>query len=284
MSDMLKRAGEFIWRNARLLDRHRFLFLFADGGREPLMSALRAYQNEDGGFGHALEPDIRCPDSQPIAVEKALHILRAAGPDAALLMRVCDYLETITTAESGVPRLLPSALGYPRAPWWETGPNPPAALNPTAGIVGLLYGLGVAHPWVERAAAFCWRHIEGGQVTDTHDLLTALRFLQHVTDRERAGRAFDSLTGAILAEAALDPQAGGYVKKPLDWAPTPDSLCRTLFSDEVIAAHLDALEARQQEDGGWPISWPAVSPAGEQEWRGFVTVEALRTLQAYGRV
>ncbi len=75
-----------------------------------------------------------------------------------------------------------------------------------------------------------------------------------------------------------------YVKKPLDWAPTPESWCRRLFDDRTITVHLDALIARQQPDGGRSISWPPLSPLVELEWRGFVTVEALKTLRAYHRV
>ena len=39
--------------------------LFEDGPAEPVIEALRGYRNPDGGFGHALEPDVRCPSSQP---------------------------------------------------------------------------------------------------------------------------------------------------------------------------------------------------------------------------
>ena len=81
----------------------------------------------------------------------------------------------------------------------------------------------------------------------------------------------------------LDAYAEGYVQKPLDWAPMPQSFCRRLFDDETIATHLGALANRQQLDGGWPISWGTISPAVEIEWRGRVTIEALRTLDAYER-
>src|SRR5437660_9875488 len=114
-------ATDFVWRTARLLDRHRFAFLFLDGPRDAVLAALGPYQNADGGFGHALEPDLRGPVSQPQPVEVALRILAEVGArDEAMLRRVCDYLATITTAEGGVPFMLPSARAHPHAPWWET--------------------------------------------------------------------------------------------------------------------------------------------------------------------
>ena len=57
-----------------------------------------------------------------------------------------------------------------------------------------------------------------------------------------------------------------------------------MFADGVVGTHLDALIGKQQEDGGWPIAWPAVSPACELEYRGVVTLKALKTLRAYGRL
>jgi hypothetical protein len=72
-------AENFIWSAARLVDRHRYSVLFADGPAELVVEALRGYRNPDGGFGHALEPDLRCPASQPAPTLYALEILNEAG-------------------------------------------------------------------------------------------------------------------------------------------------------------------------------------------------------------
>ena len=37
-----------------------------------------------------------------------------------------------------------------------------------------------------------------------------------------------------------------------------------------------------EDDGGWTFNWLAWSPAAEREWRGFLTVDALRLLRANG--
>ncbi len=72
-------AETFIWSAARLVDRHRYAMLFAEGSADPVLAALSGYRNLDGGFGHALEPDLRCPGSQPAATLQALEILHEAG-------------------------------------------------------------------------------------------------------------------------------------------------------------------------------------------------------------
>ncbi|MDQ3398858.1 MAG: hypothetical protein M3511_14040 [Deinococcota bacterium] len=36
--------------------------------------------------------------------------------------------------------------------------------------------------------------------------------------------------------------------------------------------------------GGWLVPWPLVSPGCELEWRGWLTLDALRVLRANGRL
>ncbi len=282
---ILERAEDFIWKNARLLERRLFEFHFKDGSPAAVVDALRPYQNADGGFGNALEPDIRCPDSQPVPVQHALELLSTVGFDGEMVKDACDYLLTITTAEGGVPWLLPSALKYPRAPWWQTGDAPAAAVNPTAAIAGLLHQNGFRHEWLEVATKFCWSKIAKLELTDPHDAGVVLKFLYNVPDRARADAELTRVVGLLLSsDLVADVNAEGYVFKPLDWAPTPEHPLREHVGPEDVAANLDLLVAGQQPDGGWNISWEPLSRACELEWRGSVTVEALLTLRANGRL
>jgi hypothetical protein len=75
-----------------------------------------------------------------------------------------------------------------------------------------------------------------------------------------------------------------YGLTPLHFVPSPRSPWADLFPGELLPRHLDALEAAQRPDGGWPISWTTIGPAAEQEWRGFVTTANLRILSAYDRI
>ncbi len=283
-SKILESAETFILKNARLLERRLFAFHFRGGTRQNVLAALSAYHNDDGGFGNALEPDKRTPSSQPIDQEFALRILDEVGFDAELAGKLCDFLMSITTEEGGIPFVLPSVRDAPRAEWWNTEDHPPASINPTASIAGLLHRHKFQHAWLEKATAYCWRNIEGLQTESEHSLLCATLFLEHTPDRERAERIFQPLGEQIKKRTSFDPQAPGYVFNPLTWAPGPDSICRRLFEQDQIELHLKALADGQQDDGGWPISWQAVSPACEMEYRGVVTIRALKTLKAYGRL
>lgn len=281
---ILELAETFIWNNARLLERHLFSFLFKGGARQNVITALSAYQNEDGGFGNALEPDKRTPTSQPVDQEFALHILDDVGFDTGITKRICDFLTSIRTDEGGIPFVLPSVRNAPRAEWWNTEDDPPASINPTASIAGLLHKHKFQHTWLEEATAYSWQKIEEMQNGSDHDLLCAALFLENVPDRERAIKMFRPIGEQIIKRTDFDPYSSGYTFKPLTWAPAPDSICRGLFEDSQIDSHLEALASRQQADGGWQITWSAVSPACELEYRGVVTIGALKTLNAYGRI
>jgi hypothetical protein len=81
-----------------------------------VLSAVGAYQNQDGGFGNALEPHIRCLDSQPVPTQHALEILDITGFDELMVHSIWDFLLSISTEEGGIPFVTPSVRHYPHAP------------------------------------------------------------------------------------------------------------------------------------------------------------------------
>ncbi|HEY5107537.1 MAG TPA: hypothetical protein VII73_12330 [Caulobacteraceae bacterium] len=285
--DQIGAARNFVLCNGRLLERRLFAFHFDGGSAEAAVAALAAYQNLDGGFGAGLEPDKRDPASQPVDVQFALETLDGLGVmGGPMVLRACDWLSSVTTKDGGVPFALPSVNAAPHAPWWAVAEDaPPAQINPTAAIAGLLLKHGIVHPWLDEATVFCWRSIEAGARAEFHDLMPMIAFLENAADRGRADAALAQIAKVIMAPGvvALETDAQGYVHKPLEWAPRPESFCRALFDDRVLDAHLDALAARQQADGGWPIFWEPISQGVALEWRGVATLQALRTLSAYGR-
>jgi hypothetical protein len=290
MDDAFAAADRFLLNQARLLERRLFATCFLGQPAARVADALRGYQNDDGGFGHALEPDKRCPASLPIDVETAFHALATAGTAGHdMVIGACDFLAR-TAEEAGaggaVPPAFPVIESFPRAAHWTEWTYQPG-LNPTAGLVGLLYQLGIDHPWRSAGAAYCWQQIEsGGLPADAHALTEVLVFLEHVPDRHRADQQAAALAPHLAAIPLfhLDPDTPGYGLSPLDVAPQATSRWRALFTDAQIDAHLDRLQKDQQADGGWPITWEPPSQAAVAEWRGIVTLQALRTLTSYGRL
>ncbi|MBE9918286.1 hypothetical protein G8C92_30265 [Paenibacillus donghaensis] len=286
------KARDFIYANARLLDRRRFEFHFAKGGPEPVLDALRAYQNADGGFGSALEPDMRVPDSQPIATEFALLIMDEIGmADPGMLQGIIGYFKQELRATGGLPRATVKVNAYPHAPWWNTDDDSSGSLNPTGRMLGLLYKLQALtghedEEWLKRSLDFVWGQIPRANPADYHDVIQCIAFLEHIPDRERAEAEMKNVDHWLKQPGTieLDPEAEGYVHKVLDWAPTPDSYAKKWITEADMERHLDHLIRNQQEDGGWTVSFPAISQGNASEWRGLITVDRLLTLKAYGRL
>jgi hypothetical protein len=279
-----RRAAErFIWSAARLVDRHRYSMLFAGGTADAVIEALCGYRNPDGGFGHALEPDLRCPGSQPAPTLYALEILNEAGAMHGNLARDArGWIARIAAPDGGIPSVLAGFEEYPHAPWFQPGPGSVLTL----ALAATLHAGGVTgDAWLELATNWCWRSIETTESPRGYWLKFACAFLDAVPDAQRAGAAIASLA-ARVDTSAIAPLGGveGEALRPLDLSPHPASRSRALFNDDQIEAHIDAVESGQQQDGGWMFDWLAWSPAQTTDWRGNVTLRALLWLRDNGRL
>jgi hypothetical protein len=229
MDNQFAAARDFILRQGRLLERRLFATCFEGAQAAGVIDALRGYRNDDGGFGHGLEPDKRCPASLPIDVEIALQTLAAAGTvDQPLVVAACDYLAKVAADVNrggAVPLAFPVIESYPRAEHWTDWTYAPG-LNPTAGLVGLLRQLRVDHAWVDEAAGWCWQQLAAAELpADAHSLREVLVFLEHAPERDRADAAADKVRDQLAAASwfRLDPDDSGYGLSPLSIAPAADS-------------------------------------------------------------
>lgn len=278
---MFDAARDFIFLNGRLLDRLRFVHYFEGGSHAPVGQALAAYRTESGLYAHGLEPDKRAPVPQPIDQAIAADLLAEHDPNG--LADLCTALPALTTPEGGLAFSDASVSCAPHAPWWACEGPQPASINPTGILVAAFRRHGVTGPWVDRAEAFCWEALADLTPAEPHSVQAALIFLAAQTG-PRAQAEDARLRDITRASVSLTPNPEGYSFTPLFMAPMPDSPGAQHFTDAERAPHLDALLAAQEPDGGWPINWPAISPGVNSECRAVVTLQALRTLRAFGRV
>lgn len=283
----LPAAASFLRATARPLEVRAYECLFEGAGHDGFVTTLAAFRREDGGFGGALEPDARVPDSQPLFVDFALKALHQVGARATELGRsACRFLASVSQPDGSLPYLLPSALEHPRAAHWRE--LPPPSLGLTFGIAGLLHWLGVEDAWLDAATDTCWAALADPDTTpdEAHVLMGVLDFLACAPPRPER----DALLARVLETLprarwlAVELPFEGYALTPLHLAPRPDAPARAAFDDATFAAHLDALAAGQQPDGGWPLSWEPPGEAARAEWRGRWTLDALAVLRAWGRL
>ena len=108
------------------------------------MNFLAAYQNEDGGFGHALEADCWNPDPSPVQTWAATQIIREVDlkeNDHPIILGILRYLENTKYFDGHVwANSIPSNEAYPHAPWWnytDVDVNE-VNYNPTASLIGFI--------------------------------------------------------------------------------------------------------------------------------------------------
>jgi hypothetical protein len=282
----LDAARTFLHSHSRLLDRRRFQHAFDGAPGELVTAALMAYRNPDGGFG-ALEPDLRTPDSQPIPVRYAFDVLATLprGREAEALARgALDWLVTVTNDDGGVPFVLPSALDQPAAAWMQ--PSPESSLLATAQLAAGGLRLELDHPWLVAASDYCWARVGDVSLGNAYEFKYMVDFLDAASDRARADDEVARLAGLMPSDGRIPVEGGadGEELDPLVLSPWPEHVGGRLLDPTVLDRGLDALEAGQQADGGWDFAWAKWNPAATWEWRGAVTIEALRTLLSYRRI
>jgi alkanesulfonate monooxygenase SsuD/methylene tetrahydromethanopterin reductase-like flavin-dependent oxidoreductase (luciferase family) len=202
----LARARGFLAGHARLLDRRRFALLFEGGGAEPVLAALGAYRNPDGGFGHGLEPDLRAPESQPAAALHAFEVLADVAPHVAPeAAQLCDWLEAIALPDGGLPFALPVADPRACAPLWAQADPRVFSVQITAVVAAFAHRVAAhdpavaTHPWLGRATSRCLAAIEESQAKlGAHELAFAIDLLDTVYDREPAATGLLAELGARI--------------------------------------------------------------------------------------
>lgn len=114
-SENFNKARDFILVNARMIERRLFHFYFEQGSVEGVYHALYAYRNEDGGFGHGMEPDTASPESQPLFSVMGLKTLDEVGylNKEIILGDFMPYFEKITTEKGGIPWMFRPLSNYP---------------------------------------------------------------------------------------------------------------------------------------------------------------------------
>jgi hypothetical protein len=102
------RARNHIKARARPLDRALFEYRFEEASADLVTDELARFQNDDGGFGHALEPDLRTPTSSALATELGLRTLEelGCGSDHPMVADAVRFL--LETIDSQVSSLIKS--------------------------------------------------------------------------------------------------------------------------------------------------------------------------------
>jgi hypothetical protein len=289
----LDAASDFMAAHARLLDGRRFDVLVRGASPEGALAALEAYRNPDGGYSWGLEPDLRDTRSQPGPALHAFEVFEDIAPATSPRAKeLCDWLETVTLPDGGVPFAEPVESAAGCAPFWANADPGNSSLQITAIVTAIAHraarhDVAIAeHPWLKRATEYLLATIEA-EAEEAEPMALAFAFQALDAAGGPEAEALVQKLGARIPEDGRMKVVGGSpdeYMRPLDFTPLPGGPVRKLFEAELIEAELDRLEAAQEEDGGWRVDFASYSPAAELEWRGHITVKNLALLKRNGRL
>jgi hypothetical protein len=300
------RASQFLKTQARPLEQAMFEFRFEGAPAEVVVAELARFQNADGGFGRALEPDLRTPSSSALATGIGLHLLKElrCPADHPLVRQAGQFLLETFDHQTQVWRVVPHDTNtHPHAGWWHDQDGSLARtfddfhIIPRAEIVGLLHHFSTLVPanWLDDVTGHTVAAIEtletakfgGGGDTLRYALSLAETTSLPQPFKERLIPRLRTITQVIVSR---DPQEwGSYCTAPLKVAPSPQSIVADLLWDD-LQTHLDYVIDHQTPVGTWDPIWfwgdryPEAWEQARLEWRGHLTLDTLTTLRAFGRI
>lgn len=287
-----QKAIDFIKSNARPIELAEFACHFENGSKQALIDALKPYQNPDGGFGNALEPDNWNPHSTPITTNAAIGYLFQAGALGEAKEMAAGAARYLLSGDSFDQERqlwlssIDSNKDHPHAVWWEKGENDVPSWNPSVSLAAFLVCMGAAGPWkqlVQKAFIDLEQEEEkSGDNVKCYILAYGLLKEYGIANLVDLDQARQTIQAAIQAAICQDVEKYGveYVVSP-SWFFQGSSTFLIPDLLPLIQAEREALGKLQLEDGGFDISWVWHTPykrefqQARKWWRPRVTMEKL---------
>lgn len=294
------KAKAFIYANARLVDVKLYEYYFEGGSEKTVMNALATYQNEDGGFGHGIEPDFRLKASSPMATSVGLQYTTAVSTPTShpIIQNAIQYLLNSYNAEHRYwPATFKNVNDEPHAFWWHINdmvpPSETTWPNPSAELIGYLHQHAslvppevLADVTARAQQNLGFSDIITGDEPQKYNVMCWERAMPYLPD-EMGTAVSTAITRTFQTYDTIQPDTFQELSV-LHLTPNPNAILAQL-APQTIAQCLDEEINQQAEDGGWWPGWhwgqyENVWPVAKQEWAGKITVENLHIFKEFGRL
>lgn len=287
-------ARQFVLQNARPLELAIYKYFFENESNQAVVDELLNFQNADGGFGNAIEPDFFNPNSSPIATNDAiitLYRVNALDRDSEIVKGIVRYLESHDSFDEDKKRWLfaiDSNKDYPHAIWWEKKGDGISGFNPSISLAAFLICYGNRTSLCEEIVKEGFEYLENAEEVSgdslkcfllTYELLKA-NSICDIIDLEHFKH--------LLCKAIDNSICKDISKYGVEYVPMPSDFFSGLYSEFItpeikplIAAEKDILGKFQMEDGGFDITWKWYTPYPDEYeqarawWRPRITIEKL---------
>lgn len=299
-----------VWmhRNARPVDLAVWQYHFENGSREAVLAELSFYQNEDGGFGHALEADSWNPNSSPYTTLYAMNILKSISfldMSHPMVQKIFCYLEkSLDCTSYGWRFSIPSNDLTPHAPWWTYNEeaNASESIGLTAGIAGfVLMYCSKDSALYKQAMSFAGAVIEKLKTPGKYGDMGIGGYCALLESIIKAG--LEKHIDYDFFEKALQKQVHDTIERdtskwmyygvrPSNYIISPDS---PYYKDneDIVQKELDYLIDTRPQIGVWPIPWSwfennekyaKAYAISENWWHAVKGTEKMLLLRNFGRL
>ncbi len=293
-------ARNFVYINARPLDLARWMFLFENGSKQDVLKFLAAYQNADGGFGHALEPDCWNPNSSPVQTWAATQIIKEINledKEHPVIQGILKYLSSGVDFDGHTwVNSIPTNNDYPHASWWSFDPAQETTYNSTASLIGFILKFAdknskfydKARVLTQEAFAYFTSHYpldamhtvacfvdlyEYLKESSNDDLLDMAKFkhllqaqIQHVITYDTTRWAVDYVCNPSLF---IDNQSSDFYQE----------------NKTVCECECEFLTKTQESDGTWAVTWgwgdyPEECHISKNWWKSDLIIKNIKYIKA----
>lgn len=268
---VFEKARGFVYRNARPLELARWRFHFENGSADDVVTALSAFQNEDGGFGHALEEDNFNPNSLPMGVWKAAEILDEIGfsdKSHPIIKGMLRYLESGSCFDKAHDQWLntvPSSNDYPCAIWWAYNGESDFRYNPTAALAGFILKFAEKDSVIyQKALIIAKQAVEWFDANvpfnEMHVTNCFVRLYECLCITGADVCCIDSFKEKLITQVnnsiCRDTSKWGkeYVSLPADFIRSKDSIFIG-GNEELLKEQCRLVKQMQLPDGSFPVAW-----------------------------
>jgi len=300
----INQISNWIHKNARELEITIWNYHFENGSKNDVVDTLLYYQNEDGGFGNAVDPDNWNINSLPYATLYAINILKDIeyfDMNHPIYLGIKKYLNNEILSPNGWTFTIPSNKDYPHASFYNFDDD----YNKTEST-GIILG-------------FCSFIIECDR--DSNLYQTVIGFINDLMDKLSSDNLGDmGPTGYIaLIESMKRINLEGYDYdklelrlqelinnsiqrnpkqwkfygyRPSDYIKSKDSIFYQGNKD-IVEVELDFLFDTLPNNDVWPISWswfennavyPKEAIISENWCKAIKAIERVKFLRNFGRL
>lgn len=308
-----KQIREWMYRNARNVELCMWQYVFEQGTAECVLDALSHYQNDDGGFGHAIEADNWNPNSTPIATHHVLKTCKLLGIQQwkhPIFENIMRYLESMKDfMPCGWCFCVPSNDSYPHAPWWNYSEeeNQREYFGITAGLSGFILEYGKTSSDIyEKAISLAIQLLDVMEQDIQYGDMGLAEFIELVEVCEqlkiKGEKRFEQkdilgikqiLRKKVTSAIEHDTEKWKYYGvRPSNFIIAPEG-DYYMDNKDIMQAEIDYLLNTRPQDDVWGITWTwfehmdryaSQFALSETWWKGYKAVEKMILLRNFGVV